>query len=225
MKLYTKCTGLVISFCLLLITLMSDNGLQEAETCKDMANSQNDDYVMESTLPYSTTIEPSENVPHVHENLHPSNLTLINIKNFRFLINQDICNISQIEMVTIVASAVENTKARNIIRETWGKPEIPGVNARLVFLLGMPSKLEKQKCVVAEALQYEDIIQGDYLDTYRNLSYKNIMGNLWVSQFCEQAEFVIKTDDDMFVDLYAVYFHTRHHVIEYLLLLYKDGMK
>jgi len=29
-----------------------------------------------------------------------------------------------------------------------------------VFLLGMPSKLEKQKCVVAEALQYEDIIQG-----------------------------------------------------------------
>ena len=39
------------------------------------------------------------------------------------------------------------------------------------------------------------------------------MGNLWVSQFCEQAEFVIKTDDDMFVDLYAVYFHTRHHVI------------
>ena len=51
---------------------------------------------MESTLSYSTTIEPSENVPHVHENLHPSNLTLINIKNFRFLINQDICNISQI---------------------------------------------------------------------------------------------------------------------------------
>ena len=30
------------------------------------------------------------------------------------------------------------------------------------------------------------------------------MGNLWVSEFCEQAEFVVKTDDDQFVDLYEV---------------------
>ena len=47
-------------------------------------------------------------------------------------------------------------------------------------------------------------MQGDFLDTYRNLSYKNIMGNLWVSQFCEQAQFVVKTDDDQYVDLYEV---------------------
>ena len=30
------------------------------------------------------------------------------------------------------------------------------------------------------------------------------MGNLWVSEFCEQAEFVVKADDDQFVDLYEV---------------------
>ena len=30
------------------------------------------------------------------------------------------------------------------------------------------------------------------------------MGNLWVSEFCEQADFVVKTDDDQFVDLYEV---------------------
>ena len=47
-------------------------------------------------------------------------------------------------------------------------------------------------------------MQGDFLDSYRNLSYKNIMGKLWVSQFCEQAEFVVKTDDDQFIDLYEV---------------------
>ena len=47
-------------------------------------------------------------------------------------------------------------------------------------------------------------MQGDFLDTYRNLSYKNIMGNLWVSHFCEQAKFVVKTDDDQYVDLYEV---------------------
>ena len=35
------------------------------------------------------------------------------------------------------------------------------------------------------------------------------MGNLWVSEFCEQAEFVVKTDDDQFVDLYEVFTLTR----------------
>ena len=57
---------------------------------------------------------------------------------------------------------------------------------------------------------------GDFLDTYRNLSYKSILGKLWVSNFCEQADFVIKADDDMFVDLYATFFFTRH-IIEHML--------
>ena len=54
------------------------------------------------------------------------------------------------------------------------------------------------------------------MDTYRNLSYKSILGKLWVSKFCEQADFVVKADDDVFVDLYATYFFTRH-IIEQML--------
>ena len=60
------------------------------------------------------------------------------------------------------------------------------------------------------------MVLGDFLDTYHNLSYKNVFGKLWVSEFCEQADFVVKTDDDMFIDLYATYFFTRH-VIEHLI--------
>ena len=52
--------------------------------------------------------------------------------------------------------------------------------------------------------KHGDIVQGDFLDTYHNLSYKAIMGSLWVSEFCNQAEFVVTTDDDMFIDLYEV---------------------
>ena len=54
------------------------------------------------------------------------------------------------------------------------------------------------------------------MDTYHNLSYKSILGKLWVSKFCEQADFVVKADDDVFVDLYATYFFTRH-IIEQML--------
>ena len=63
---------------------------------------------------------------------------------------------------------------------------------------------------------YHDLVQGGFEDTYINLSYKNIMGKLWVSTFCEHAEFVVKTDDDMFIDLYEVYNLTRR---------YKDNMQ
>merc|ERR1712106_1093846 len=66
--------------------------------------------------------------------------------------------------------------------------------------------------VEEEWARFKDIVQGNFHDSYRNLTYKNIFGLLWVSNFCSQAEFVVKTDDDMYVDLYQVYTITRRHL-------------
>ena len=86
----------------------------------------------------------------------------------------------------------------------WGNPDIPGVVTKLVFLLGCPEDDKTQEMLEEENKKHGDIVQGDFLDTYHNLSYKAIMGHLWVSEFCDHAEFVVKTDDDMFIDLYEV---------------------
>ena len=48
--------------------------------------------------------------------IHCSNLTLINITNFNFLINTDICNVTNIALVTLVHTAMEHKDARNVIR-------------------------------------------------------------------------------------------------------------
>ena len=116
------------------------------------------------------------------------------------------------------------TTFRIIYRSTWAKPSIPNVTTRLAFLLGetncfffflLKKDIENnfsgstpdgklQAAIDEENLSHHDIIQGDFLDTYRNLSYKNIMGKLWVSEFCQAAQLVIKTDDDQYVDLYGV---------------------
>ena len=77
---------------------------------------------------------------------------------------------------------------------------------------GATSVAGRQKQLEEESSKYGDIIQGDFLDTYHNLSYKAIMGNLWVAEFCSQAEFVVKTDDDMYVDLYEVQTLTRRYL-------------
>ena len=76
-------------------------------------------------------------------------------------------------------------------------------------MLGKPDSWEEQQLLKWESEHFEDIIQGDFRDTYRNLTYKNLMGKLWVTKFCTQAEFVIKTDDDVFIDLYSVFAFTR----------------
>lgn len=48
--------------------------------------------------------KPSE--PHKQPNLYPAHLTLLNITNFTFVLNTDICNVKEISLVTIVHTAV-----------------------------------------------------------------------------------------------------------------------
>ena len=97
-------------------------------------------------------------------------------------------------------------------RDTWGTARTSEIQSKLVFLLGMPQDSKLQPILEQENKEYHDIVQGGFYDTYRNLSYKNIMGKLWASQFCSQAEFVVKTDDDVFVDLYEVFALTRKYM-------------
>ena len=73
-----------------------------------------------------------------------------------------------------------------------------------MFCTGSTLDKNIQRSLEEESKEYGDLVQGDFLDNYYNLSYKAIMGNLWVAEFCSQAEFLVKTDDDMFVDMYEV---------------------
>ena len=73
-----------------------------------------------------------------------------------------------------------------------------------MFCTGSTLDENIQRSLKEESQEYGDLVQGDFLDNYYNLSYKAIMGNLWVAEFCSQAEFLVKTDDDMFVDMYEV---------------------
>ena len=43
-------------------------------------------------------------------------------------------------------------------------------------------------------------MQWDFLDTYQNLTIKSIMSLKWASQNCKEAAYVVKMDDDIFVN-------------------------
>lgn len=105
--------------------------------------------------------------------------TLIDIKDFRFTINHDPCNRTQLLLLMLVHSAPENFPKRNVVRETWGQRS-PDVT--LLFLVG--SSAEHQARLEEESRKYNDLIQGNFLDAYRNMTYKHVMALKWATYHC-----------------------------------------
>ena len=65
------------------------------------------------------------------------------------------------------------------------------------------------------AIQYEneiyhDIIQEDFLDSYKNLTYKGIMALKWVSTFCSNTKYILKVDDDIVVNTFTLLNHLKY---------------
>jgi hypothetical protein len=67
--------------------------------------------------------------------------------------------------------------------------------------------------IVQESTKYGDIIQEDFVDDYRNMTYKGICGFRWVTTFCVQynVQYILKTDDDVLVDMVALLNLLRPH--------------
>ncbi|XP_058379107.1 beta-1,3-galactosyltransferase 5 [Diceros bicornis minor] len=106
-------------------------------------------------------------------------------------------------LVLLVTSSQEQTVARMAIRHTWGQEKIVrGKRIKTLFLLGTTPSKDVSRAVAQESQQHRDIIQKDFLDVYFNLTLKTLMGLEWVYHFCPQAAFVMKTDSDMFVNVY-----------------------
>lgn len=51
-----------------------------------------------------------------------------------------------------------------------------------------------------ESDQFRGMVQGDFHDSYHNLTYKNLMGLKWTLEHCPEARFIMKVDDDTMID-------------------------
>lgn len=132
---------------------------------------------------------------------------------FPYTINEpDKCAKKQPEMflVLLIATEARQVEARNAIRQTWGNESIASdLGLIRLFLLGKTEGelgLLQQNTLQAESRRHHDIIQQDFLDYYKNLTIKTLMGMNWVATHCPQASYVMKTDSDMFVNTeYLIY--------------------
>ncbi|XP_064381289.1 beta-1,3-galactosyltransferase 5 [Dromaius novaehollandiae] len=123
-------------------------------------------------------------------------------ENFSLLPDTD-CHENPPFLVLLVTSSGPHVDARMAIRQTWGKERIvAGKRIVTYFLLGTTVNHSKQADIVAESQKYKDVIQKNFTDTYYNLTLKTMMGIEWIHKFCYQSSFVMKTDTDVFVNVF-----------------------
>ncbi|XP_051845207.1 UDP-GlcNAc:betaGal beta-1,3-N-acetylglucosaminyltransferase 8 [Antechinus flavipes] len=107
-------------------------------------------------------------------------------------------------LLLAVKSAAGRFGERQAIRETWGRPE-RGV--RLLFLLGSPRGEpgpDLGPLVQWESRRYRDLLLWDFLDVPFNRSLKDVLFLRWLGRHCPQVTFVLRAEDDSFVNVRAL---------------------
>ena len=175
----------------------------------------------------TTTPEPDENTTFELDSFHHTQgdqgkravYKSINpaFENRKFLIDSPgLCSKhANLSTFIFVQVAVESFDLRNYARQRWLSPYLfknPHVSG--AFFVGLPTNGRVQAQLEAEADFHGDIIQGDFIDTYKNMSIKSVAAIEWISKYCTNTLHIIKVDGDVFVNIVQVMAHLDEKPIE-----------
>ncbi|KAF5306349.1 hypothetical protein FQR65_LT07373 [Abscondita terminalis] len=156
------------------------------------------DYHTNFEYPYKGDIRDS--LLQLEHNEIPD-ITPINTYNYGYISKcEDKCTVedSTLRLVYIIKSSPENLERRQAIRKTWGyEKRFSDVDIRTVFILG--ERKGTQTNIDEESLQYHDIVQANFTDSYFNNTIKTMMGIKWAVTECSNGKFYMFVDDDYYV--------------------------
>ncbi|KAJ8391694.1 hypothetical protein AAFF_G00086440 [Aldrovandia affinis] len=110
-----------------------------------------------------------------------------------------LCPQGQVVMI-LVTSAPWHSKQRIAIRDTWAKKQGHDAHPwQVLFLIGQRLEVGISPEILQEQQAFGDILVGNYADSYRNLTLKVMHGLKWAAENCG-PQFILKTDDDCFVN-------------------------
>jgi hypothetical protein len=105
-----------------------------------------------------------------------------------------------VKLLIIVISAPANFLQRKAIRLTWGTyTQRSDIN--IAFLIGQVNQPNITASLLKETALYDDIITANFQDSYQNLTLKSMAMLEWTSSYCSKAEYLLKADDDMFINV------------------------
>ncbi|XP_042239644.1 LOW QUALITY PROTEIN: lactosylceramide 1,3-N-acetyl-beta-D-glucosaminyltransferase A-like [Homarus americanus] len=187
-----------------------------------------------SMLIATPTPRPRPPVPSLpeHQLPRPEPSKLLDLHDFHYVQEAgEVCSPARLFFVFLVHSRPDHFRQRQAIRATWGGHKDLdggwaartvfllqcGWAARTVFLLGQGSGgggeageedgmggLEVRELVEQEARRHGDLVVGSFTDHYHNLTYKHVMALRWAADHCAHATYLVKADDDAFIDVPAL---------------------
>ncbi|XP_058836714.1 beta-1,3-galactosyltransferase 2-like isoform X3 [Topomyia yanbarensis] len=107
---------------------------------------------------------------------------------------------SDVNLLILVTSAPTHREQRLSIRQSWGHYGIRR-DISIGFVLGRTQDQRIADQLSAENYMYSDLIRGNFVDSYSNLTLKSISLLEWTSINCPNATYLLKTDDDMFINV------------------------
>ncbi|XP_044218235.1 beta-1,3-galactosyltransferase 2 [Thunnus albacares] len=122
---------------------------------------------------------------------------------YKYILNQPaVCKDRSPFLVFMVPVAPPEAAAREAIRKTWGAP---AQDTLTLFYVGLPEGGQVsgiQEKLEEESRKHADIIQMNFVDSYKNLTIKTMMMMNWLATHCPNASYTMKVDADIFVNVF-----------------------
>ncbi|XP_041367961.1 beta-1,3-galactosyltransferase 1-like [Gigantopelta aegis] len=125
----------------------------------------------------------------------------INHFNYSFLINEPEACQSSPELVIIIVGAASNDDRRRAIRETWANGNRLQTVSNIILFMVAGTDNTTQKVIRSESEKFHDILQPSFPDSYETLPLKSVAILKWTIQYCMSSRFILKTDDDVYVNI------------------------
>ena len=155
--------------------------------------------------PRVNRLPPKQNTgyPALHDTGYPLTIG----RNVYTINNVRLCSdVRDLLLLVLIHTSTVHFQRRKTIRQTWANINmLRTYNMRVVFLLGKhQNSTDVQTKIQQESDMYGDIVQGNFVDSYHNLTHKAVLGLRWVTENCRHAKFILKVDDDVFVKIFLL---------------------
>ncbi|RWS25074.1 beta-1:3-galactosyltransferase 1-like protein [Leptotrombidium deliense] len=104
------------------------------------------------------------------------------------------------KLLVIVQSKCDHFEQRKAIRESWAQ-RANTLGIPVLFNVGVSTDNNTENKIKLENHVSDDILQWFIVDSYKNLTMKSVALLKWISDHCSKVAFVMKTNDDVFVNI------------------------
>ena len=104
-------------------------------------------------------------------------------------------------LLAAVYSSPEDEVMRKAVRETWGQYLNIVSKSQLLFFISRPNEKTTRDKLSEEESTYKDIVQLDFIDSFKNQSLRSISIFQWVVNSGNKAQFFLRADVKAFVNI------------------------